>query len=155
MRIREAEVKDSEEITKLHKRTVKEINGRDYQEETIKEWIENITKENTEKEIEQTNFYIAEEQGRIIGFVNFNEERTIYQIYVSPDHLDKGIGTKLLEKAEKEAREKGIKKIKGNSTLTAQKFFQKKGYKLKREIEYPLNNHTVKMKRIEKTLKAE
>jgi len=155
MRIREAEIKDSEEITKLHKRTVKEINGRDYQEETIKEWIENITKENTEKEIKQTNFYIAEEQGRIIGFVNFNEERTIYQIYVSPDHLDKGIGTKLLEKAEKEAREKGIKKIKGNSTLTAQKFFQKKGYKLKREIEYPLNNHTVKMKRIEKTLKAE
>jgi len=155
MRIRKSEVEDSEEITELHKRTVREVNDRDYPEEVIRRWVNNITRENTEKEIEETNFYVAEKQGEIVGFVNFTEEGEIYQVYVDPDHLNQGIGTTLLKKAEEKAREKGIRKMKGYTTLTAQEFFRKKGYKLKGEAEYPLNNVTVKMREMEKELEVE
>ncbi len=154
MKIRKAKTEDSEEITKLIKRTIREVNSKNYSEEVIREWAKNIKKKNMEKEIKKTNFYVAEKEKKTVGLVNFTEEGELYHLYVDSKHLNEGIGTELLEKAEEKVREKEIEKIKGYSTLTAQEFFQKKRYKLKKEIEYPLNDRSVKMKRIEKTLEG-
>jgi putative acetyltransferase len=96
---------------------------------------------------------VAEINRRIVGFgVIVPKENEVRAIYVSPQVKRKGIGSALLRKLEELAKEKGIKKLRLESSVTAEKFYQKNGYKVIKRGYFTLRTgrkmKSVKMKKL-------
>jgi putative acetyltransferase len=76
---------------------------------------------------------IAEDLDRIpIGFISF-ERFQISGLFVHPDYLRQGVGSKLLEQLELLAVEQRIKTLVVLSSIESIDFYQKHGYQFKRE----------------------
>ncbi len=80
--------------------------------------------------------FIALKDEEIIGLITYKEFRDLYWI-ISIDSLieGKGVGTVLIEAVKNEAKNKGVRKIKiitTNDNLTALRFYQKRGFRLKK-----------------------
>ena len=87
--------------------------------------------------------FVAElKNGEIIGTImagNDGRRGHIYHLMVKPEYRKNGIGKKLLEKAENGLKKEGIRKIflvvfKHNKT--GNKFWEKNGYKTRKDINY-------------------
>jgi len=86
--------------------------------------------------------FIAEYKNEIIGTImagNDGRRGHIYHLMVKPEHRKKGIGKKLLEKAEKALKKEGIRKIflvvfKKNKTGNI--FWENNGYKIRNDLNY-------------------
>ena len=68
----------------------------------------------TASQTSDTCFFVAEQDGQIIGFVTVGLMRDddrfdaeIYAIYIDPDHFGRGVGTALFQQALDYMREKG------------------------------------------------
>ncbi|HLD41946.1 MAG TPA: GNAT family N-acetyltransferase [archaeon] len=54
-------------------------------------------------------------------------------MYVASNHINKGIGRKMIQRIEREAKKLGMKELKLKSALTAYGFYRKMGYKKTRK----------------------
>lgn len=74
-----------------------------------------------------------------MGFSDYDKETNeLSGLYVKPDFSGKGIGEKLLQKAEQDARKNGLDHLWCKSTVTAKDFYQKHGYKITEETTHEL-----------------
>ncbi len=106
-----------------------------------KKFAENQTKRLQEMDSGRAIYLIAEEDNQIIGhvFVKFYGSQTepdypnVQDLYVDEKQRNKGIGTQLIQEAERLAKEKGYKAISlaVNPTLNqqAKELYEKLGYK--------------------------
>jgi len=107
MEIREYKESDAEAHAEVHRKSVREVASDDYSEEIIEVWSDTDA-EDSELEEQKVRF-VAEEDGDIVGFSDYNRETNeLSGLYVKPDYTGKGIGEKLLQKAESDARENGL-----------------------------------------------
>ncbi len=100
MKIRKATDKDKKEAIKIAKKLPK--------------WFTKEAIRNIEIDFRINNLIIAEEGGKILGFLCFNSTEGFLRIIwlaVDKDNQRKGLGTKLLKWVEDYAREIGIKTI--------------------------------------------
>ncbi|MEH2334830.1 GNAT family N-acetyltransferase [Nostoc sp.] len=67
--------------------------------------------------------YVAEEQGKIIGFGELEANGHIGRFYCHKDFQRKGIGKKILEQLESKAKALGIEKLFTEASSTAKPFF--------------------------------
>ena len=126
--IRKAEMKDADEVAALYDAV------NEYYDSHINYpgWLKGIypLREDAVKGIEQDGLYVAETGGKIVGTLILSHQPepafykvewkkdlpyskvfVIYTFAVSPEYSGKGIGTKLLEEAEKVAAENGAEAI--------------------------------------------
>lgn len=151
MKIRKFKEEDAEEKTEMHLSTIREVNSQHYSEEQIEAWT-TFDSENYVEETEKEK-WVAEEDGKIIGFGDYIPmEAEITGVYVHPDHLRKGIGSKLLEKMEQAARDQGIEKLTCVSSLTAKEFYRNHGYKVKKQIKHETSGEELEAYKMEKEL---
>lgn len=84
-------------------------------------------------------FYVAEENKEILGFIITeifmwgNEEKgMIDELVISSKHQSKGLGSQLMDYAEKELKKKGIKQVvlSAHKKAKALGFYKKRGYKI-------------------------
>lgn len=57
------------------------------------------------------SFWVAETQGKIVGYVTIgleNGEMKLFRLYLDPDYIGRGIGSQLLQTAETFMRQHGI-----------------------------------------------
>ncbi len=80
------------------------------------------------------SFWVAETDGKIIGYVTIgleNGEMKLFRIYLDPDYIGMGIGSKLLQTAETFMRQHGITKyyleVHPKNTLGLS-FYKRKGF---------------------------
>lgn len=73
-------------------------------------------------------FFLAIDKQKIVGMIRGTENRII-NLFVLGSYHGKGIGKKLVEKFEMEARKGNSKIIKIRSSLFAISFYEKMGYK--------------------------
>ncbi|MFA5303466.1 MAG: GNAT family N-acetyltransferase [Candidatus Nanoarchaeia archaeon] len=135
MIIRKFKAKDAKEVACLISKTYKKFNSLDYFDpKAAKEYIDffNPKISSVEKIHEvfskATIFYVAVDNGKIIGTIRGTPER-ISSLFVEGNQHKKGIGKKLLKKFEKEAIKKGSKLIKLRSQPYSVGFYEKNGYK--------------------------
>ena len=135
MKIRTFQKNDTKKVASLISRTYKKYNSSDYfNAKATKDYINffnpKVTSEDKIFETfkKATIFYIAEENGKIIGAIRGTLNR-ISSLFVDGVQHKKGIGKKLLLKFEKESLKKGSSEIKLRSQLYSVFFYEKMGYK--------------------------
>ena len=73
-------------------------------------------------------FYVYEENGNITGMVRGKKNR-VHTLFVGVGRQNRGIGRKLMEKFEENAKEQGAGFIEIHASLAAASFYEKLGYK--------------------------
>jgi N-acetylglutamate synthase-like GNAT family acetyltransferase len=128
MIIRKANKKDVENIITVIKESVLGTHQELYPKRDIEETLNNYTKEKVLKYIKESDYFVVEDNGEIIGCVLVKENK-MRSLYVLPSHMGKGLGKKLVLKAEDCVREKEYEKIWLWASLVAHDFYKHMGYK--------------------------
>lgn len=148
--IRKAKTDDAKVIAELHKKVVREVNAKFYSSEAIREWLGNISEENVRYQFQNSDWIVAKESGRLVGFGQYSVvDGEIYQINVDPDFLKQGIGRRLYDMMEDKFKNVGKEKISLNATLNAVGFYERLGFTRKGKTHIGL----VKMIKMEKSLR--
>ncbi len=61
----------------------------------------------------RNSFWVAEDKGKVIGYIQigqFQGKMKLFRMYLDPDYIGKGVGSMLLETAEKFMVQHGVKK---------------------------------------------
>ena len=133
MIIRKYEPGDETDISALISRSLIELNSDDYSGLVIKNMCQRYSPPNIAELSRTRDIFIAEEDGKIVGTVNLEgpEGRLfmgVYALFVNPQSVKQGIGRSLMEHAEEKAKSMGFRQVRGISSLTARKFYEKIGY---------------------------
>ena len=129
MKLRIYEIADTEEIMKLFYDTVHEVNIHDYTQEQVDAWAPaNMDIHLWIKGLGSKFTYVAEEQGKIIGFGELEANGHIDRFYCHKDFQRKGIGKKILEQLESKARFLEIEKLFLEASITAKPFFESQNF---------------------------
>lgn len=139
--IRKAKPADNEAVGRVHLRAIEEICASHYTLEEIEAWARPRKPNHYVESISNNDFYVAEENGDVVGFGTLNQERgEIEAVYVLPEVMRRGIGLKILRKLEERAHELGIKSLRLDSSLNAAPFYKSAGYKPQEELKHRLSS---------------
>jgi GNAT superfamily N-acetyltransferase len=131
--IRKAEESDAAPIHELHLRSVRQLCSTVYSPEIIDGWLKNRTSRGYLPGIRRGEMYVAEIDGRIVGFGHAIPGQ-IAAIYVDPAYIRRGVGSQLMEHGLKMASAGGPSILKVESTLNARPFYEECDFRVVREI---------------------
>ncbi len=152
MKIRLAKDEDYAGIARLHRSTIRNINSKDYSEDIIRVWSARTKAERYRTSANKCRRWVAIKDSKIIGFCDHDFNCEIGGLYIHKDHVGKGIGSRLLKKAEDSLEQQGCKKILIKSTITAKNFYTKNGYKVIKEDFHDIEGKKVRIYVMEKML---
>jgi ribosomal protein S18 acetylase RimI-like enzyme len=106
------------------------------------------------KRLKQSSMFVAEIDGKLVGFANFspvNQEgmTELIAIYLHPDYQGKGIGTALLEEGIQRLR--GVQEIHINvekNNSIGMNFYKAKGFAVASEFDDDFEGHILKTVRM-------
>lgn len=137
--IRRAGEDDCKEIWRVHMRAIREIANSHYTPAEIEAWASPREPEHYVESIRNKEFYVAEEDGAVIGFGTLNHKHNeIEAVYVSPTVVRRGVGLAILLRLEERARDFGIKSLKMDASLNAVPFYKSAGYESQKETKHRL-----------------
>ena len=152
MKIREYNFDDAEAHAKVHRESVRGIASKDYRNEVIEAWACKEP-EDSPLDDEKKRFVAETEEGEVVGFSDYDKETNeLSGLYVKPGHTRKGVGEKLLQKIEEDARETGLDRLWCKSTITAKDFYKKHGFKVDEETSHEIGGLEMKAYIMEKKL---
>lgn len=120
---------DFEEMGEVFKCSIREIAARDYNAKQIASWSAHPDNKDVwaERTASRVNF-LAVNDGRILGFVQYEPPDHIDMTYVHPEFCRQGVGRALLSALEHDASERGTKELHTEASITARPFFMRCGY---------------------------
>lgn len=151
MIIRRFKKEDALEISRIIKECFLSLDLGKHTKAGITQQIEYNSPDNLIKRSEKINYYVAEINGKLVGICGFDENK-IYTFFVNLHHHKQGIGSKLLQRIIKEAKNKGIKKLTAWSTIYAYPFYIKYGFHRLKEIKLPEGKEDIVLIEMEKKL---
>lgn len=133
LNIRRARQEDKEAIWRVHGEAIRETCAGHYPPEVIEIWAGRLRSEKYAEAIDKYEFFVAEEDGVIVGYGELGQEAgEIQGLYVSP--AGRGVGRKLLSKLEETARAHGLKSLSLTSSLNAVRFYERAGFEAVEEL---------------------
>ncbi len=152
MKIREYTFDDAEAHAEVHRESVRGIASKDYRDEVIEAWASKEPEESP-LEDEKKRFVAETEDGEVVGFSDYNKETNeLSGLYIKPDFSGQGLGEKLLQKVEANAKKNGLDHLWCKSTITAKDFYEKHGYKLQKETIHEIDGLEMIVYNMEKEL---
>ena len=120
---------DTEELGEVFRRSVREVASRDYRQAQIEAWVlvPGEIAVWTERMQNRTTF-VAEENGRLIGFIQYEPPDHIDMTYVHPERQRVGVASALLAALEDEATKRGVTLLNVEASITSRPFFERHGY---------------------------
>jgi putative acetyltransferase len=129
MKIRRYEIADTAEIRQLFYDTIHAVNIRDYTPAQIAAWTAgNMDVALWSKSLSSKLTYVAEDEGKIIGFGELETNGHIDRFYCHKDYQGQGVGSKILAQLELTAKNLEIKKLFVEASITAKPFFAKRNF---------------------------
>jgi len=136
--IRRAVPADAEAITPVHVASIRMLCAKDYTPEQIDAWAGWKSPDTYRAAMAAGEvFFVAEVDGRIVGFSVLHGDE-VKAVYLHPDHVGRGIGRRLVEAVESEARACGVAELHLTSTLTSVGFYESCGYTKGAEHQHPV-----------------
>lgn len=124
----------------VHAAAVTGIRTALYTAEEIEAWATPKKLESYQESLRTKEFFVAEEDGVIVGFGVLNPESAeVEAVYVSPAAGRRGIGLEILRKLEETARARGLRVLRLNASLNAAPFYEKAGYVAQERSTYRLS----------------
>jgi N-acetylglutamate synthase-like GNAT family acetyltransferase len=131
--IRRARQEDKEAVWRVHGRAIREACASHYPPEVIETWAGRLRPEKYAEAIDRHDFFVAEEDGAVVGFGELGREAGEVQgLYVSP--AGRGVGRRLLRRLEETARACGLKSLRLTSSLNAVRFYERAGFEAVGEL---------------------
>jgi len=128
--IRRAQQEDSESILQVHIRAIKEMCIGHYSQEEVNLWSNVLKPGRYIKAIVRGPFFVATDGDAIVGFSNLNQKSgEVEAVYVDPGYVGLGVGRRLLQALENEARDAGLTSLHLSASLNAVPFYEKAGYR--------------------------
>jgi GNAT superfamily N-acetyltransferase len=130
--VRRSVESDAPAACNVVRRSITDLCVADHQNDhaTVAEWLENKTVVFFQRVInaESNSCVVATLDGKICGFGHINHTGVIGLLYVAPEARFMGVSTAMLEWLESEAPRLGIPTVTLESSLTAKKFYEARGY---------------------------
>ena len=131
MQLREYITSDCEQLAELFFQTVHSVNAKDYTKEQLDVWATgNVDLNRWDKSFKEHYTIIAICNDEIVGFGDINSSGYLDKLFVHKNHQHKGIATAICDELESSVTGK---KIITHSSITAKPFFEKRGYRVKKE----------------------
>lgn len=147
--IRLATKQDKKQIIQVQLKSLQVIAARDYSPRELKALLQ--SKQSPRNRFE--TIYVAEIGEQIVGFVALDKiTNHLVGLFVDPEYTRIGIGSKLLETVEAEARHAGIRTLWVYSSLTAYRFYQAHKYQEMSKVELCVEGVAIPCIRFRKTL---
>ena len=137
MNIRRFTEQDAKAVSELIIRTIRISNVRDYPAELMEELVRTETPEHVLQRASWTHFYVAEEEGKIIGcgaigpYWGKEDESSLFTIFVDPGCQGKGVGRAIVGTLEQDEFALRARRIEIPASITGLPFYQKMGYSFK------------------------
>jgi putative acetyltransferase len=134
LRLRAAAPSDAAVMAALFFDTVHAVNRRDYTPEQLDAWAPQVpTAEEWAGRQSGKAVIVAVAGEEVVGFAELKPDGHIDCFYTHKDHQGRGVGTLLLADLERQARDRGIPFLSADVSLTARRFFERRGFRLLRE----------------------
>ena len=122
---------DLEAILALFYDTIHSVNLRDYSPAEADAWApKNPDRARWEHNLSSQDTLVAEQDGQIVGFANWDRADHFDCLYVHKDYQGRGVASGICDVLE--AAVSG-KKLSVHASITARPFFEKRGYKVVKE----------------------
>ena len=152
IKIRKATLQDCKALCEIHVSSIQELTKSHHTKEEIDLWSRGRTPERYEKHISEKQVIIAEDMFLPVGFGTFDlTTGELIQLYVRPEYARKGIGKQILDELINMARESGLQEMHLLSSLNAESFYAKKGFRSGQKCKHLLNGgkiYCIPMKKI-------
>lgn len=126
--IRPAREKDAADISAVILRALRESNAKDYREEIIERVAHSFSADAILELLGKRTVLVATIDGRIVGTAGLDRS-VVRTVFVSPDAQGKGVGKLLMAEIERIARERHVTSLTVPSSVTAESFYARLGYK--------------------------
>lgn len=144
--IRRAEPSDAEGISRAILRAIQITNAADYPPHVIAAVIKNFAPQHVLAHMTDRQMFVAVADAEIVGTASLHG-RVVRSVYVDPDHQGTGVGGKLMDAIESLARSQSTLSLAVPSSITAQNFYAKRGFKVVRD-EHHGDERTIVMEKI-------
>ena len=131
--IRLATTEDAAAISDLILSALHEVNIRDYGPDLIADQSKNWTVDGVVAKMENRITYVAIDDNDIVGTAGFDGQQA-RTVFVRPDRHNLGVGSLLMQAVEALAIERGLDQLSLLSSITAQGFYQRLGYRPVRDV---------------------
>ena len=129
--IRNYEAGDAPEIVRLFFETVRSVNRADYSEGQVEAWAPSAPDpDEWHSRMVASRTLVAEEGGEVTGFAELEDDGHLDMLYVRGDAVGRGVGRRLYEAVEREARARGLGRIFAEASITARPFFERQGFRV-------------------------
>ncbi|MBL7575012.1 N-acetylglutamate synthase, GNAT family [Peptoniphilus asaccharolyticus DSM 20463] len=135
--IRRFKVEDAKEGSALIKRTLYEVNSKDYEDRFLEDSSIQLSENDLIERAKKNNYYVCEENEKIVGiggigsYCGKEDESYIMSVFVLPEYIGKGIGRNIVETLEKDEYALRSNRIEVASSITAVGFYKEMGYRFK------------------------
>lgn len=143
----------AKEVSDLIRTTIRISNTKDYPLELMEQLIESETPEQVIERASWTHFYVAQDEGRIVGcgaigpYWGKEDESSLFTIFVLPEYQGKGVGRSIIETLENDMFFLRAKRIEIPASITGVPFYLKMGYHYKNGITTPDEEHLIRMEK--------
>lgn len=122
---------DLEAVIELFHDVVHTIGAKYYNSEQVQVWApSNIDKEKWLKSLTAHITYVAEDQGKMIGFGDMSHTGYIDRLYVHKNYQGKGVALALVKKFEEEARKLGVIELTTEASVMAKPIAERWGFEV-------------------------
>lgn len=133
--IRPASEKEADEISGVIIRTLRETNSKDYSKEIIERVEHSFSPSAVLQLIGGRTVFVATIDGHVVGTASLDGS-VVRTVFVAPDVQARGIGKLLMAEIERTACNRDIHKLTVPSSLSAETFYKRLGFKAVRDDYY-------------------
>ncbi|WP_230384413.1 GNAT family N-acetyltransferase [Pseudomonas putida] len=133
--IRAATVLDAEGISRVILAALRHSNAADYDAATLARVARSFTPQAVATLLDRRVVWVALEGGLIVATAGL-EKDVVRSVFVDPTYQRRGIGEQMMGCIEQEALDSGILQLQVPSSLTAQGFYARLGYRVVREVRH-------------------
>jgi len=143
--IRLAREDDAADISAVILRALRETNAKDYTGEIIKRVERSFSPDAVHQLIGKRTVFVASMGSRVVGTAGLDGS-VVRTVFVAPDIQARGIGKRLMAEIARTARERSIPSLTVSSSITAEAFYARLGFKALRDS-YHDDERTIIMER--------
>jgi GNAT superfamily N-acetyltransferase len=140
--LRMASFADASRLHELHTMSVRNLCRGHYSAEVIDAWLANRGPKRYLAPIGRGDLFVVEDEGRMVGFGEAVSGR-IVAVYVDPASVHRGVGTAIMDRALVIARRGHKGPIRLESTLNAEAFYGRFGFRVVKRLAVQRNGTNV------------